>query len=156
MIPAIFRRGLMALLLWWILTEGRAEAWGLGLLAVTLALWLSLKLLPPKKPGIRLIRLPGFVGFFIWNSILGGLQVAFIALRGRQALQPGVLDLIVGLPAGAPRLLLVNMLGLMPGSLGMQLDDDRLRLHGLDARRPLLAEVQALEQRIAHLFGIAP
>ena len=42
----------MALLLWWILTEGRADAWGLGLVAVTLALWLSLKLLPPKKPGL--------------------------------------------------------------------------------------------------------
>ncbi|MDP3438309.1 MAG: Na+/H+ antiporter subunit E [Azonexus sp.] len=156
MISAIFRRGLMALLLWWILTEGRSDAWGLGLVAVMLALWLSLKLLPPKRPGIRLIRLPGFVGFFIWNSILGGLQVAFVALRGRQALQPGVLELSVSLPAGAPRLLLINLLGLMPGTLGMQLKDDHLRLHGLDERRPLLADVRALEQRIAHLFGITP
>ena len=153
MIAAFLWRGLIAALLWWVLTEGNWANWGLGLLAVALATSASLKLLPPKGGGIRLSGLLAFFGFFVWNSVLGGAQVALVALRGRQALQPGVLDLSINLPPGAPRLLLVNTLSLMPGSVGMCLENDRLRLHVLDERLPMLAEVRALEQRIARIFA---
>ena len=108
MIAAFFWRGLISALLWWVLTEGNWATWGLGLLAVVLATSASLKLLPPKAGGIRLSGLLAFFGFFVWNSVLGGAQVALVALQGRRALQPGVLDLSINLPPGAPRLLLVN------------------------------------------------
>lgn len=156
MIAAFLWRGLISALLWWVLTEGNWATWGLGVLAVVLATSASLKLLPPKAGGIRLSGLLAFFGFFVWNSVLGGAQVALLALRGRQALQPGVLDLSINLPPGAPRLLLVNTLGLMPGTVGMRLEDDRLRLHVLDERLPMLAAVRAVEQRIARIFGARP
>jgi multicomponent Na+:H+ antiporter subunit E len=153
MMNAVLRRGILFALLWWILSEGRAEGWGLGAIAVAAGLWASLRLLPPAARRISLAGLFAFLGHFVWNSVHGGAQVALIALRGRHALRPRVLELQLALPPGAPRILMTNTLGLMPGTLGVQLDGDRLRLHVLDERMPIVAETQALEQRIARLFG---
>ncbi|MNF05208.1 hypothetical protein D3C80_2048860 [compost metagenome] len=52
-------------------------------------------------------------------------------------------------------MLLLNTLGLMPGTLGVELTDDRLRIHVLDERLPILAEVKVLEAHIARMFGVS-
>jgi multicomponent Na+:H+ antiporter subunit E len=154
MSAALLYRGLLFALLWWMLSEGRAEGWGFGAIAVAAALWASLRLLPPAAGHISPAGLFAFLRHFVWNSVRGGTQVALIALRGRHALRPRVLELQLALPPGAPRILMVNALGLMPGTLGVQLDGDRLRLHVLDERMPIVAEVQTLEVRIARLFSV--
>lgn len=154
MTGAILRRSVLFALLWWILTEGRAGSWGNGAIAVAGALGASLYLLPPSAGRISLAGLFAFLGYFIWNSVLGGAQVALLALRGRLALQPGILELQLVLRPGAPRILMVSALGLMPGSLGVHLDGDRLRLHVLDERMPIAAQAQALQARIARIFRV--
>jgi multicomponent Na+:H+ antiporter subunit E len=148
-------RSLSFALLWWILAEGRVDGWPLGAVAVCAATWTSLKLLPPGDHPIRIAELLGFLRFFLWNSIRGGIQVAVMALRGRAALQPELLELAVTLPPGGPRLLLVNVLGLMPGTVGVEMRDEHLCLHVLDERLPVVQEVRALEAVIARLFGIS-
>jgi multicomponent Na+:H+ antiporter subunit E len=153
MIQSIFLRGLPFVVLWWILAEGSPDGWLLGGVAVAAATWTSIKLLPPGKQTIRLAGLIGFIHFFLWNSLRGGMQVAGMALRGRAALQPGIIELRVTLPPGGARILLVNALGLMPGTLSVDLDDTRLRLHVLDSCLPIIAETLALEASIAGLFG---
>lgn len=142
--------------LWWVLAEGRTDGWPLGAVAVAAATWASLRLWPAATVPIRLAGLLGFLRFFLWNSIRGGIQVAGMALRGRAALQPGLLELAVTLPPGGARVLLVNALGLMPGTVGVDIDDAGLRLHVLDERLPTVAEVRALEAAIARLFGSTP
>jgi len=156
MTRALLRRGILFALLWWILSEGRAGSWGLGAVAVAGALWASVRLLPPVSGRISLTGLSVFLGYFIWNSVRGGAQVALIALRGRQALQPDMLEMQLSLPSGAPRILMVNALGLMPGTVSMRLEGDRLRLHVLDARLPVVAAARALEARVARIFGGKP
>ena len=74
-------------------------------------------------------------------------------MRGRAALRPGIIELRVTLPPGGARILLVNALGLMPGTLGVDLDDTTLRLHVLDDSQPVVAETRALEASVAGLFG---
>lgn len=153
MIRSISLRGLLFVSLWWILAEGRVDGWLLGGVAIAAASWASIKLLPPGKHSIRLAGLIGFLRFFLWNSLRGGMQVAGMALRGRAALQPGIIELPVMLPPGGARILLVNALGLMPGTLCVDLDETVLRLHLLDERLPVVAEARALEAAIAGLFG---
>jgi len=55
---------------------------------------------------------------------------------------------------GAPRILLTYTLSLMPGTLGVELCDDRLRLHVLHQDLPVVEEARALERHIAALFGV--
>lgn len=145
------RRALVFALVWLTLSEGRADGLILGAVAVAAATWASLRLLPPT--GLRLAGLPGFLGFFLVNSLRGGTQVAVMALRGPAALRPGVIEVEPALPPGLPRAMLTGALGLMPGTLGLALDGARLRLHVLDTRLPVAAEARALEARIARLFG---
>lgn len=146
------RAGLFALL-WWILAEGRLDTWWLGAVGVAAATWVSLRLAPPGARGVRALPLLRFLGFFVWNSLRGGAQVALMALRPRPDLAPELLVLELALPPGTPRVLMLNTLGLMPGTLGVDLDAARLRLHVLDARLPVAAEARALEAHIARLFG---
>ena len=153
MSKAIPFRGLLFALLWWILAEGRLEGWLLGGFAVTAATWASLRLWPPATRPFRWIGLFGFLRFFLWNSSRGGIQVASMALRGRAALRPDWVDLPIALPPGGARVLLVNTLGLMPGTVGVDMSDTTLRLHVLDVRLPIVAEARALEAAIARLFG---
>ena len=153
MISLLWLRILLFSCLWWVLAEGRPDGWLLGGVAVIVATWASVTLWPQAAHGLRLAALPGFLAFFLANSMRGGWQVALMALRGPRVLQPAFLELPLNLPAGAPQVLLTNVLSLMPGTLGVELADDRLRLHVLDERLPVVAEARALELRIAALFG---
>lgn len=153
------RRALLFAFLWWVLAEGRWEAWGLGavaaVVAVAAATWASLYLLPPSRRNFAIGGFLGFAAFFLWNSLRGGAQVAWMALRLRPGLRPALLEIELALPAGAPRVLMLNTLGLMPGTLGVRLDGDRLKLHVLDERLPVAAGARTLEAHIARLFGLA-
>ena len=153
MIRSVVLRAVLFALLWWILAEGLADGWLLGCVAVTSATWVSFRLLPRSTTPLRLAGFFGFLHFFLRNSICGGIQVAGMALRGRATLQPDMIELPVALPPGGARILLVNALGLMPGTLGVDMDDTTLRLHVLDERLPIVAETQALATVIARLFG---
>jgi multicomponent Na+:H+ antiporter subunit E len=153
MMAAMLQRALLFALLWWALAEGRHDGWLFGGAAVIAATWTSALLWSPSENRIRFVQLPSFIGYFLANSVLGGWQVALMALRGRAALQPGFLDMALDLPAGAPQILLTNTLCLMPGTLGVELAGDRLRIHVLDRRLPAADQAQALQQRVAALFG---
>lgn len=139
-------------LLWWILAEGRMDGWLLGGIATLAATLASLRLAPSARRRPRAVPLLRFLGFFVWNSLLGGVHVALAALRPRPDLAPALLEYELGLPPGAARVLMLNTLGLMPGTLGVQLAGTRLRLHVLDSRLPVAAEARVLEGHIARLF----
>lgn len=156
MTRAILTRGLLFALLWWVLAEGRAGSWGLGAVAVVAATAASLRLLPPGAQGVSGPALLRFLGFFLWSSLRSGTQVAALALRPRLDLRPIMLERHLALPPGVPRLLMLNTLTLLPGTIGVSLDEARLRIHVLDARLPVAAELRALEAHIARLFGAAP
>lgn len=115
---ALFWRGALFVVLWWILTGGRADSWGMCLASVALAL------------------------------------VASLALRPRLDPRPGVLDITLRLPDGTGRVVLANTLNLLPGTLSVGLEGARLRLHVLDTRRPVVAEVRVAERHVARMFGL--
>jgi multicomponent Na+:H+ antiporter subunit E len=150
---AILLRGASFAALWWVLAEGRADGWLLGAVAVALSTWTSWIVLPPGPGTVSLLGLSRFMTFFVWNSLRGGVQVAAMALRGRATLRPALLELPITLPPGGARVLLLNALGLMPGTLGVELAGETLRLHVLDERLPVVAEARALEAAISKLCG---
>jgi multicomponent Na+:H+ antiporter subunit E len=154
MARAILIRTIALALLWWVLTEAHPDAWPIGLVAVAAALRVSLYLQPPSGHRASPIGTLAFVAFFIWQSIKAGVQVAVLALRPATALRPQLLDVRLTLPPGLPSALLTASLGLMPGTLGVELAHGRLRLHVLDPRFGDEGDLRALEQRVARMLGV--
>lgn len=153
-VKSLIRRAAMFAVLWWILAEGNFVAWGVGLVSIILALAASLILLPPSSSRLSLTGLAGFLNFFLVQSLKGGVQVAVMALRPRLDLRPGMLKIPLYLPEGVGRVILVNTLNLLPGTLSVSLTTDSLRLHMLDERRPIEVQVRDVEARIAHMLGL--
>lgn len=143
-------------LVWWIITDADLGSWLIGIPAVLLASWASLALAPnaADRPRLRLARVPEFVAFFLYESLRGGLDVAWRTLQPRLAVAPGFAEFDSGLPASAPRLLMVNCVSLLPGTLSADLDGTRIRIHCLDSSADFVAELHDLERRIADLYGI--
>jgi multicomponent Na+:H+ antiporter subunit E len=153
-VRAALWRGALLALLWWALTDGRPGSWGVGAVSVTLSTAASLVLLPPVETTVSRIGVLRFIAFFIVQSLRGGVQVAGFALRPRIGLKPGFHEVAMRLPKGLGRVLLANTLSLLPGTLSVELDGDRLCLHVLDDTAPTDTEVRAAEARIAHMLGL--
>ncbi|PKO73760.1 MAG: hypothetical protein CVU23_01035 [Betaproteobacteria bacterium HGW-Betaproteobacteria-17] len=149
----LWRSALLAAL-WWALTDGRTDSWGVGSVSILAAASLSLRLLPPVPTYVSRIGLLRFAAFFFVQSLRGGVQVAWLALRPRMGLRPGIQEIPLRLPEGSGRVLLANTLSLLPGTLSVGLDGRRLCLHVLDAAAPTEVEVRRAETRVAHMLGL--
>ncbi|MDM7459637.1 MAG: Na+/H+ antiporter subunit E [Paracoccus sp. (in: a-proteobacteria)] len=150
---AVLRFAVLALL-WGVLTEFRPDALIFGLPAVLAAVALSLLL--PAPPGWRL-SLTGALTFAMWfavNSVRGAVDVAWRAFRPALPLDPGFRSYRPILPAGAPRVMFLNTITLLPGTLSAQVEDEQVIVHMLDMGADLEANLAKLEQRIARLFAL--
>lgn len=141
--------------LWWVLSEGESRAWGLGVLTVGAAVAASLWLWrPPRRLPGSLPGLLGFLAFFLWQSVRGGLMVAALALRPRLRLQPSLQEWTLRLPPGHGRVLLADAMTLTPGTCSARLEGDRLHLHALDVRFASEAQLRITEHRLARALGL--
>jgi multicomponent Na+:H+ antiporter subunit E len=165
---SVLRLTLLYTFSWWVLADGDASSWTLGVPAIGLALLVThvVRSEPPAPdtatetaaaPPVRfrLRALPAFAAFFVSRSVLAGVDVARRTLAPSLPLAPAERTLTTDLPAGLPRVLLVATLSLMPGSLGLSLEEDVVTLHLLDDTHDMLADVRATERRIAALFAPA-
>lgn len=153
-VRAVLWRSALFAVLWWALTGGNLDSWGVGVVSVALATAASLHLLPPVNTYVSRIGLLRFLVFFIVQSLRGGAQVAGFALRPRMGLRPGFHEIDLRLPDGIGRMLLANTMSLLPGTLSVELQGNRLYLHVLDERAPTETEVRTAETRLAHLLGL--
>ncbi len=156
MVRTIVLRVFLATTLWYVMAEGRGDFWGLGVVAVILSVGVSLVLFPLSPVRFSLFGFVALLGLFIWESVRSAFQVSMFAFRGRRSLHPNLLLVKLNLPPGGARILLVNAVSLMPGTLGVHLDDDNLRLHVLDDRLSIERDLRRLEAHIARLFGVTP
>ncbi len=145
-------RTLLFALLWWILTQGDINSWLVGvpvvLLAVLASGWL-LPAIPWSLPGIV-----GFIPFFLWRSLYGGVDVARRALHPKLPISPGLFDYRWRLPPGLPRVFMANTVSLLPGTLSAELGQEHLRVHVLDQGGDFILELSVVEERVARLFGL--
>lgn len=57
------------------------------------------------------------------------------------------------LPQGQARLIMVNVVSLLPGTLSADIEGDVLVLHALDTTTDVIAETRNAEQRVSALYG---
>lgn len=117
---------------WWALSEGRAGSWGVGVPAIAAASLVAAALLPLPRARPRVGRLLRLAGWFAVESVRGGADVARRALAPSLPIDPDLLELRTSLPEGAARVLLADAVSLLPGTVAVDLEDDRVVLHALD------------------------
>lgn len=143
------------LVIWAALTDFRPDALVFGLPAVLAGA--GLVFLMPASPRwrLRLRGAPGFVLWFVAQSVRGAVDVAWRAFAPQMPLRPGFRRYPMALPAGAPRVLFLNTVTLLPGTLSAELAGDAVIVHMLDTRADLGADLTALEARVAALFALS-
>lgn len=159
------QRLLLAAALWWVLVEGSGYAPWLGVVAAVLAVLTSFWLVGPGQYPLRLWRVPGFAVNFLVRSVVAGVDVARRTLNPSLPLYPAMIHYQTRLPAGLPRLTLVNLISLMPGTLvaetagvaergAAEFEGSRLSIHCLDHRQDLHRDLAKAERQVALLFGL--
>jgi multicomponent Na+:H+ antiporter subunit E len=143
-------------LFWWVMSNGNPESWILGGPVVLLATGSSLLLSHGARQHWRLTGLLSFVPFFLWRSFCGSIDVARRAMHPKMPLEPTFIDYNLSLPNGAPRLFMANVVSLLPGTLSAELRGDCLKVHVLDANAEVPEELQRLEAKVGHVFGLEP
>ncbi len=146
-----FRTILLFAGLWWILSDGDALSWVIGVPTILIATAISRKLGSTRPPAVSLSALPRFLGYFAVESLRSGVDVAHRALAPGRHVEPAVLTYTTTLPCGWPRTLLANVVSLMPGSLSVSLAAETLTVHALDKKSDTRGGIASCERIIARL-----
>lgn len=146
-------RALLFAALWFIMAGPTADSWVIGAAAVATATWASLCLEPRNDYRLSFFGALRFGAFFLKESLLGGIDVSRRTLGPRLLIEPGFIDYPMRLPAGRPRVVFINCVNLLPGTLAADLKDDWLVIHVLDRRTGAQNGLERLENAVAALFG---
>ena len=141
-------------LLWVGLAGPDPASWVIGAPVIAAATALSFAFPPTRRVRVAPLGAIRFIGWFAVASLRGAIDVAGRALAWRMPLVPGVRSYDTDLPSGAPRLVFVNAITLLPGTLSAEITDARVDVHMLDTRVDLAAELAPLEARVRALFTL--
>lgn len=80
--------------------------------------------------------------------------MALRAVNPALPLNPHLIEYPLRLPDGNSRIVLMNTISLLPGTLSVNLRDNCLQVHALDINPQTQQSLQHVETVVAHLFGI--
>lgn len=144
------QRLLLLALLWWTLTGGVALSWLIGVPAILVATLVSGCIARPA--GISLGEMLVFLPVFLTRSLLAAFDVARRTLSPSLDIHPGLLTYTCRLPEGLGRVVFMNIVSLLPGTLTAAQDGPTLTVHVLDCGADHKAQLAALESRIQRIF----
>jgi multicomponent Na+:H+ antiporter subunit E len=147
------KRGLLFSIIWWILADGSALSWWIGVPAVLLAVIASIALVPPV--GLAWVEFLRFIPFFFKHSLMGGADVAWRAFHPSLPIAPCLIEYPLHLPPGLPQVFMANTVSLLPGTLSAELEQGVLQVHLLDSQKDFIVELEAVETNVARVFGLS-
>jgi len=77
----------------------------------------------------RVAKVIGFTGFFVWDLILASLRVAHDVVTPREYMRPGVVAVPLDVHTDEQITLLANLITLTPGTLSLDVSQDRTVLY---------------------------
>ena len=138
--------------LWLLLSGGDLASWLIGAPVIVAAAW-SVRLLPvPDRVPFSPIAALRFLPFFVAESLRGGGDVASRVLASELRVQPGFESYPLRLRHVPARVMFVNAVSLLPGTLAADLSGDRVQVHVLDSTSDFRAELEDLERRIGRIY----
>jgi multicomponent Na+:H+ antiporter subunit E len=131
----------------------------LGFAAGALALWLVREQFFAARHRIRPIKLLLLAALFFKELSLSAIKVAILVVRPNMRLRPGIFAFPLSLTRDFEITLLANLITLTPGTLSVDVSEDRktLYVHALDCHDPA-AEKRSIsngfERRIREAFPL--
>ncbi len=153
LVHVVFRAVTLSLL-WLALTDGDLGTWWLGALGIAVATLASLVLLPPAPRLWSPVGTLLFVGFFLRQSLIAGVDVARRSFSRGPDLDPAFIEYPLRLPEEDARVFFSNTISLLPGTLGTELRGKNLRVHTLAKKDDLHDELRHTEEVIARMFAV--
>jgi multicomponent Na+:H+ antiporter subunit E len=150
---AILRRFILMAGLWLVLTSGDPGGWIVGAAACAAAAFLSARLLPPARNAVSIRGLASLLLDFAHGSVAGGFDVARRALDPRLPLRPGWIRHPLHIAPGPRRMVLGDILSLMPGTLAAGESSRDLLVHCLDTESPVASDVALRERMLEGALG---
>lgn len=105
-------------------------------------------------------RVPGWIGFvfyFVWQVIKSNAEIAWEVSTPGLSIKPGVVAVPLELNSDVGITLFANFITLTPGTLSLDISDDRtvLYVHAMyaDEEDELLRGLRDIEERIIKLLG---
>ena len=133
----------------WIVLIGTAPAdLAAGVIAAGAAAWVSIALSPPSPRRRRWGSTLALVPYFLWKSLVAGVDVAMRALAPKVRVNPGFLAYPTRLPRGADRNAFATFTSLMPGTVPCADENGRLIYHCLDGGAAVADALAADEARL--------
>lgn len=130
-----YTRMILLALVWAALTGSfTLPNFAFGLLLGWLALYLVREQLDPRNSRYRGVRIASLAVLFVRELILSGWRVARLVLTPRMELKPGIFAYRLSVDSDFEITLLANMITLTPGTLSVDVSDDRrtLFVHAID------------------------
>jgi multicomponent Na+:H+ antiporter subunit E len=150
---SVLSRGLLMVLGWWALSGGDLKSWWLSVLLIAAAIASSYVVVGPGYRRWHPLAMARFGGFFAVQSLLGGVDVARRAFDPRMPIKPGFVHHELHVPSELSEVLIADTASLLPGTVGVELEDGGLTLHVLDTDLPVHRTIDRLERRITDLLG---
>jgi len=122
-----------------------------------LALWITKPLYPRATYFARAPRVLHLAGYFIYQLILSNFRVMWEVITPRQSSRPGIIGIELDARTDLEIMLVANMISLTPGTLSLDLSDDRrvLYVHFMFLDDPVAARrdiKEGLERRVLEVM----
>lgn len=145
----------------WVLLSGKLEAFhlGVGVLTVMFVVW-QMGVLPPMDAGdnhrLRYHRFVPYAFWLLWEMLLSALYVARVVISPRRHLDPQMVEFHSDQPSLLSAVILANSITLTPGTLTIDLTDNRFVVHALTTKTARGLLEGDMPQRVARLFSDTP
>lgn len=118
-----------------------------------LALWITKPLYPQATYFVRVPRVLHLAGYFIYQLIVSNFRVMWEVMTPRHSSRPGIIGIELNARTDLEIMLVANMISLTPGTLSLDLSDDRrvLYVHFMFLDDPAAARKEikeGLERRV--------
>lgn len=146
---------LLILLISWMAWSGiyKPLLIGLGVFSCLLSLWAASRMgfFRHAMPVRALLRLPALWWWLLQEVIKSSLEVARVVLSPSLPIQPELVELVTSEKTDSGRVILGNAITLSPGTVTIDLDEDRLLVHCLTAASAEGLRSREAERRTARL-----
>lgn len=141
----------MLFLAWWAISEGDENGliWG-GLVSLLLTIWVQRQRVISR---MQWRFLPGLVVFYLVEAFQGAVDVAIRAFELRPRTESYLMDYELKLTTPWAKDVWIGLIGLMPGTLAVGVDGNRVQVHILDHRLAVMDALKRLEWHLQRLAG---